>query len=157
MHYFSRGLKQSKRLYILLTFLVVALGAPLVTSVPAHAASLCSGSLIASNSISSNGTAIGELDVYYNSYTGENCAITQSGGPSWGVQKSMTVYLTICQQASAGWSCGGPSSVYDSGNYYYYAGIVGIGARGQCIYAAGSIVWNGVRNWAYAGPAFCGS
>ncbi|SRR5579884_384239 len=119
-----------------------------------HAASPCSGSLISTNSITSNRAEIGELDVYYDSSTGKNCAITQSGNQSWGVRKSMTVFLSICQQAGPGWGCN--PSVFDSGNYSYYAGPVSLSARGQCIEATGSIQWNGVRYWANVGPSFCG-
>lgn len=121
----------------------------------AHAASPCSGSLISTKGITSNGTAIGELDVYYDSSTGKNCAITQAGGPSWGIKKEMTVSLAICHKTGPSWNCD-PGVNVDPGNYYYYAGPVSLGARGQCIMAEGGIFWNGVLNATSTGPGFCG-
>src|SRR5437879_363469 len=60
--------------------------APQISS---HCGSL--GNLIESDGIYAYGTRVGELDVYYNSSTGYNCAYTKSGGPAWGVAKYMAV------------------------------------------------------------------
>jgi len=139
--------KAGRLLLVLSPLLLVALFFCLPGQAPAaHAASVSCGSLgslIESDNFYSNGTKIGELDVYYNGSTGNNCAYTRSGGPTWGVSKSMLVQIQACAQTSPSPNCNAIAWDQDDGNYSYYAGPVGVHGQGHCIFASGEMNWNG--------------
>jgi serine/threonine protein kinase len=114
------------------------------------------GSLIEADGVYSGSSKVGELDVYYNSSTGDNCASFQSLGSARGELKKMFVTITACKQTTSGSTCTGGlknGSSSDSGNYYYYAGPVGVYAKGRCINASGGMVWNGVTYSVSTSPA----
>lgn len=92
------------------------------------------------------GPKIGEIDVYYNSSTGYNCAYTYSSGASWGVSKYMGIYIAACAQTTPSGYCDYTSVDEDYGFYSYYAGPVGVYARGHCIFFEGTIYWNGYES-----------
>jgi hypothetical protein len=88
----------------------------------------------------SNGNKIGELDIYYNSSNGYNCAYTRWTAGMTGQKISMQVSIVSCQETSSGGGCIATSQdVTDSGMYSDYAGPVGVYAKGHCIAATGSI------------------
>ena len=88
------------------------------------------------------GTTLGYLNVYYNSSNGYNCAKTVANDTT--SKKSMGVGLVACKETHESDICTpvGDSKPYvdtDDGNYYEYAGPVGVSAKGHCIYATGHI------------------
>jgi hypothetical protein len=120
------------------------------------------GSLVEADGVYSGGSEVGVLDTYYNSSTGDNCVYFQSLGAARGVLKKMFVTIIACMQTTSGSICTGGltnGSSSDSGNYYYYAGPVGVYAKGRCINASGGMVWNGVTYKIGTTPAasHCGS
>jgi hypothetical protein len=124
--------------------------APQTTST--HCQSL--GALVESRAIKdSGGNIIGELDVYYNSATGYNCAYTQGRGQARGTStvKGVTIYSCTNTKPGNG-SCGVISKMTDDGNYLYYAGPVGVQAKGKCIAATGLVAWKGTNYYTNTQP-----
>jgi hypothetical protein len=113
--------------------------------------------LVIYDAVYSGSTKIGELDVYYNSSTGDNCAEFQSLGSSRGVAKNMYVSITVCQQTTSSSTCTPISSSNatrsDNGTYQYYAGPVGVYGAGHCIRSSGGMVWKGVTYQTATSPA----
>lgn len=83
------------------------------------------------------GNKIGELEIYYNSANGYNCAYTRSFGTT--KKQDMEVTITSCQETSPGGGCIETKTVTDEGMYSEYAGPVGVYAKGHCIAATGRI------------------
>ena len=79
---------------------------------------------------------VGELQLYYNSSNGMNCAIFAHGGPMWGVRTQTSVSLQL-QKPHSG-------SVQDEDPYKYMAGPVRIYGRNRCVRATGGMVYRGV-------------
>ena len=103
------------------------------------------GSLIEYDPIYANGTQIGELQVYYNSSTGYNCAYLHTGGPAYGQAQYIDVWIGTCKE-TAGDQCTSIQHDEDgSYNYRYYAGPVGVYGSGHCIAAVGRLEWQ--NNW----------
>ncbi len=105
-----------------------------------HCSSL--GTLVDSISIVRGGTTLGYLNIYYNSSNGYNCAKTVANDTT--LKKSMGVGIVACKETHESDICTpvGDSKPYvdtDDGNYYEYAGPVGVSAKGHCIYARGNI------------------
>ena len=127
------------------------LGAGTVTASPAEAAVTCSGSLTYAKTLhTSSGSAIGELDIYYNtSNGGTNSACFRHRGASYGVAALTAVRIFRCSETSgAGQSACNVTaqSSIDTGNYSYYAGPRGVtGTANNCVWASGYIYWKGVR------------
>ena len=102
------------------------------------------GNLVESHPIhDSSRHKIGELDVYYNSSTGYNCAYTQGFGVARGTSTVKGVTIYGCSNSKPASGCNSPREVTDEGNYLYYAGPVGVYAKGKCIAAIGHIAWKG--------------
>lgn len=104
-------------------------------------------------------TKIGEMDVFYNSSNGYNCAYVYALGHAIGVAKQMGVQLIACQETSRGDTCTETQKDTDLGTYRYYAGVVGVYGRGHCIRADGGIVWQGQPFYAHSSPiaSHCGN
>ena len=112
-------------------------------------------------------TQIGELDLYYNSSNGYNCAWLYSVGPAYGKAQSIDLSMYTCQETSPDPACigypydGAPSDppYYDSdnGSYHYYAGPVGVYGKGHCITASGHVIWQNQTGFVSIGGAVhCG-
>jgi hypothetical protein len=124
----------------------------LTGSSPAKAASgKCAGKLIESRSMKVGGKKVGELDVYYNSATGKNCARMNHAGSTWGKKLKTRAWIGICSETTPGdKTCHyDPSTdAVDNGNYRYYAGPVTTktSAAGRCIAASGYLWIGGKRH-----------
>ncbi|MFE0457851.1 hypothetical protein ACFW1A_01155 [Kitasatospora sp. NPDC058965] len=122
----------------------------------------CTGNLVGSFSDKHNGTVWGTLYVYYDSSTGDNCAVNVANSAGYyGTSTIKNVVISECSQTSPGPVCdeiGTPQE--DNKNYYDYAGPVRVHAPGHCIYAAGDLFDPGVTTYAevQTSPqaAFCG-
>lgn len=133
-------------LFMLFTMSFGAGNAKAATTSPQTNTTHCQslGSLIESDPILFGTTKIGELDVYYNSSTGYNCAYLWHSGPSWGVSKYTDVEIVTCQQTSPSAQCSPVlSDDADGGNYAYDAGPAGVYGRGHCISFNSEIEWTG--------------
>lgn len=119
----------------------------------------CSGTRIEHIPVKYGSSTYGYLDVYYNSATGKNCAMTRTTGAAYGNASYIDVYLARCTQTSSGSTCTVDSSVTDSGAFRYYAGPVSLSAANRCIFADGFIIYNGKAAYARTYPAasHCGS
>ncbi|HVK24032.1 MAG TPA: hypothetical protein VM677_21980 [Actinokineospora sp.] len=127
--------------------LLFAIGAIVVPTTSAQAATNCSGSIIGRTA-----NSIGELVVYYNASTGYNCARMNHLGASYGVAASTSVDISKCTGTTK--SNPGTCTVVQSsqGSFSYYAGPVSTYAPNNCIRAWGEIVWQGhIYNYV-AGP-----
>jgi hypothetical protein len=91
------------------------------TAAPASAASPCGGSLLGNWQISG-----GYISVYYESSTGDNCALTYTNKPG----KAQHIMVEIDD---------GGAAHTDSGTYSYYAGPVRVHAPGKCVNFEGEI------------------
>lgn len=119
----------------------------------------CSGTRIEHIPVKYGSSTYGYLDVYYNSATGKNCAMTRATGAAYGNASYIDVYLARCTQSSPGSTCTVDSSVADPGPFHYYAGPVSLSAANRCIFADGFIIYNGKAAYARTYPAasHCGS
>ncbi|MFE0457850.1 hypothetical protein ACFW1A_01150 [Kitasatospora sp. NPDC058965] len=122
--------------------------AGLVAAAPMASASGygCSGNLIGSFSdIERNsGATWGTLYVYYDSSTGDNCAVNVANSAGYyGTLTYKDVTLKECAETSPSVSCHPTSTVADPTTpytrYYDYAGPVRLHAPGHCIYADGTL------------------
>ena len=120
-------------------------------SAPAGAAAGCAGSLIESQNLVVGGKKVGELNVYYDSATGKNCAKMNHAGSTWGKSLKTRVWVGICSERKPG----GKTCHYDAatdavdvGNYRYYAGPATTkkSAKGRCIAASGYLWLGGKRH-----------
>ena len=117
---------------------------------PASGASGCAGSLIESQPLNVGGKKVGELDVYYDSASGKNCARMNHSGSTWGKKLKTRVWIGICAERKAGAPVchyDGATDAVDVGDYRYYAGpaTTKTSARGRCIAASGYLWIGGTR------------
>jgi hypothetical protein len=93
----------------------------------------------------------GYLSLYYNSSNGDNCAITQATGSSYGESGQQ---ISVVLQENGGSNDTGQ----DSGIYRYYAGPVYIHAPGHCVEVEGNIIDPGsyLDHTLIEGPVACG-
>ncbi|MFD7957015.1 hypothetical protein ACFV4X_26420 [Streptomyces ardesiacus] len=145
-------MKFTRRVSSVLAVLTGLIGANLLISQPAQAATTaisCSGTITASYTVSYPGDGVvGELVVYYNTSSGgTNSACLHHRGKSYGVSSETTVFIDKCSQTSGeGRTCTQISQDYDSGNYAYYAGPVGVtGTANNCVSVHGYIEYRGVN------------
>jgi hypothetical protein len=128
-------------------FAVMTIGGP----APAGAAAgNCPGSLIESRNLNVGGKKVGELDVYYDSSTGRNCARMNHAGSTWGKKLKTRAWIGICSERTPGnKTCHYDPATddVDVGSYSYYAGPVTTktSAAGRCIAASGYLWINGTR------------
>ena len=147
------GARRATRLLSAAGLIALAVFAVLATtsSSPATAASgTCAGSLIESRNLNVGGKKVGELDVYYNSATGKNCARMNHAGSTWGKALKTRVWVGICSETTPGnKTChyDPATDAVDEGSYRYYAGpaTTKASARGRCIAASGYLWINGTR------------
>src|SRR5262245_45255315 len=129
--------------------LLIGLGA-FGSSSAGAASGNCPGTLIESRPLVVNKKKVGELDVYYNSATGKNCARMNHAGSTWGKKLTTRVWIGICSETKpSNGTCHYDASTdaVDKGDYRYYAGPVTtkVSAAGKCIAASGYLWIVGVR------------
>ena len=120
-------------------------------SATAGAAAGCDGSLIESQNLKVGGKKVGELNVYYDSATGKNCAKMNHAGSTWGKKLKTRVWVGICaERKPGGKTChyDGATDAVDVGHYSYYAGPATTtqSAKGRCIAASGYLWIDGTRH-----------
>ncbi|MCU7826524.1 hypothetical protein [Kitasatospora sp. DSM 101779] len=146
---------------VLAVFAGVALlaGVSLFASSTAQAATSCSGTVTYDRTVSHDGSAIGELVIYYNSSNGgTNSACFYHRGASYGVSATTGVEIYRClQKSGTGGGCTvDATSRTDKGSFAYNAGPVGVtGTANYCVYAYGSIVWAGHEYSVSSGTQGC--
>jgi hypothetical protein len=119
------------------------------------AASSCSGSRI--EHIAMGPPTYGYLDIYFDSSTGNNCAMAVASGAASGHASFIEVCLARCKQTSPGATCTPDEEECDAGPYHFFAGPVFVHAPGQCISAFGELTFNGVTvSAALPGASHCG-
>ncbi|MFE5485709.1 hypothetical protein [Streptomyces sp. NPDC056527] len=105
----------------------------------------CAGSQIATYPVKYGSTTYGNIHVYYDASTGNNCAVnvaTTAGG--YGKDKYMQVDISRCSETSPSATCHVEDQDYEG--YYpfkYYAGPVVIYANNKCINVSAEIKYNG--------------
>jgi hypothetical protein len=107
-------------------------------------ASSCSGTRIEHIPMRSGSTIYAYLDVYYDSSTDDNCAMTVGNGAAYGHATEIDVCLARCTQTSPGATCTPDAEPCDPGAYHSYAGPVIVHAPGRCISAAGYLIYDGI-------------
>ena len=110
----------------------------------------CAGSLIESRNLNVGGKKVGELDVYYNSANGRNCARMNHAGSTWGKKLKTRVWVGICSETKpTNGTChyNAATDAVDVGSYAYYAGpaTTKASAAGRCIAASGYLWIDGKR------------
>jgi hypothetical protein len=95
--------------------------------------------------ITANGSQIGEVDLYYNSSTGYNCAWTRTIGDAYGHAQHITIGIGACSPSNrqSDQCTGATQHDDDLGDYHYYAGPAAVKAPGVCISLIGFIMWKG--------------
>ena len=105
----------------------------------------CGGTLIDYKPVQINGENVGQLHLYYNSTSGNNCAIFYHAGPTWGKPLITSVELYVCKPNRD--NCGvwqrDPWWKRDDGKYSYHAGPVRIDGRDRCVKSVGYIEYKG--------------
>lgn len=109
----------------------------------AAALSSCPGILRNQIAMKSGSTTLGFLNVYFDSSTGDNCAMTVAAGPASGHATFIDVCLARCTQTSPGSGCTADAEQCDAGDFHFFAGPVFVHAPGHCISAAGILTFNG--------------
>jgi hypothetical protein len=148
-----------------LTGLAIAAVLSIGGSAPAGAATgNCPGSLIESRNLNVGGKKVGELDVYYDSSTGKNCARMNHAGSTWGKKLLTRVWVGICSETEPNDEVchyDAATDGVDKGEYRYYAGPAStkVSAAGRCIAASGYIWIDGKRYATRTKPwvGHCGS
>ncbi|RAJ46218.1 hypothetical protein K353_00593 [Kitasatospora sp. SolWspMP-SS2h] len=134
-------------------------GVSLFASSAAQAATSCSGTVTYDQTVSRDGSAIGELVIYYNSSNGgTNSACFYHRGASYGVAATTSVEIYRClQKSGTGGGCTvDVSSRVDKGSYAYNAGPVGVtGTANYCVYAYGYVDWAGHEYSVSSGTRGC--
>ncbi|MFL6139589.1 MAG: hypothetical protein ACJ74O_17555 [Frankiaceae bacterium] len=112
----------------------------------------CGGNVIYRDKAFYNGNAVGELVVYYNASTGNNCARFDHVGAAYGVTAYTEVTLYKCSATQPGNGCGTTLDAdSNSGYFQYYAGPVRVQAPHNCVRADGFIYWHGAYRVADTG------
>jgi len=133
------------------------------TAEVAAALSSCPGGRIEHIPMNSGSTTLAFLDVFFDSSTGNNCAMTVAAGNASGHATSIDVLLVRCKETSPGPTCtfdGTPQTdpnPSDPGPFHFFAGPVLVNAPGHCIFAKGDLTFNGVTVHGFLpGAAHCG-
>lgn len=97
------------------------------------------------------------LDVFFDSSTGNNCAMMVAAGSASGHASFIDVCLIRCKETSPGPTCTPDAEQCDSGAFHFFAGPVFVHAPGHCIQAFGDITFNGTTFFAeLLGASHCG-
>ncbi|MFJ3716678.1 hypothetical protein [Streptomyces sp. NPDC090057] len=138
-----------------------AIAASGVVFAPAASAAAygCAGSEIDTYAVkTSGGTQYSTIHLFYDSSTGNNCAVnvaTTAGG--YGTAEKTMVNISVCSGTTLSSCVGGQiTNKADVGNYQYYAGPVSVHAANHCILVSGSREHNGVNAGNQWGPVHCG-
>lgn len=122
----------------------------------------CPGVRIEHIPMNSGSTTLAFLDIFFDSSTGNNCAMTVAAGSASGHASSIDVFLVRCKETSPG-PCtfdGTPKTdpnPSDPGPFHFFAGPVLVNAPGHCIFAVGDLTFNGVTvHGSLPGAAHCG-
>lgn len=126
---------------LLFTALLAAVGGLVLAPAASASGYGCSGDEIGQYPITTpSGTNYGTIHIYYDSSTGENCAVAAAGsalsGRS-GIYMSVTIFK--CAETSTSPTCTYVSSDVDHDYYYYYAGPVTMYAPHNCIQVGATI------------------
>lgn len=118
-----------------------------------HAEDTCGGTLIDYKSVKFGGETVGQLNLYYNSANGNNCAVFHHAGPTWGKSLVTSVEVYVCKPNRN--SCGvwqwDPWWDRDEGKYSYRAGPVRIYGRDRCVQSIGYVEYKGDARLAVSG------
>jgi hypothetical protein len=160
MKHFGHGVRMLGAT-VLLAGGVGAAGASAATAT--QTSTSCVGTLVESHLLKgeSSGTTLGSLNIYWDSATGQNCAMTTSSSSTWGVAKSMTVEIWECvtdrpSSASPCVAIAGTGTSDFKTTYRYYAGPVSAPGAGHCIDAYGQIIMSSGDYAAYdTGAGHC--
>jgi hypothetical protein len=105
-------------------------------------ADLCAGKLIDSRNLYFEKVKIGQLQLYYNSNDGKNCALMMHSGSFWGKSFPTKVELYRCTDKTCkvvdAWDTD-PKPINKIAYYKYFAGPVRVQAKGKCIRVRGGI------------------
>ncbi|MDL5364721.1 hypothetical protein QSH18_03800 [Xanthomonas sp. NCPPB 2654] len=105
----------------------------------------CGGNLIDHKPVRIGGEKVGELQLYYNSGNGKNCAVFAHAGPTWGKALTTSVEVYVCKPNKN--NCGvwqwAPWWARDDDTYSYQAGPVRIDGRNKCVQSIGYIDYKG--------------
>lgn len=110
--------------------------------------SSCVGTLVQDTPLigDQSGKTLGYVELYWDSATGQNCAITESSSYTWGKPKYMGVWLTRCTTDNPNVECANEStntpSNYNDGTFSYYAGPVSVPGAGYCVTFMGEIAYD---------------
>ncbi len=123
----------------------------------AAAASSCPGTRIEHIATPSSSAPEAFLDIFFDSSTGDNCAMMVGAGSAAGHASSIEVCLIRCKETSPGPTCTVDAEQCDSGAFHSFAGPVSIHAPGKCISAFGDLTFNGTTFFAeLLGASHCG-
>ncbi|MCC8539356.1 hypothetical protein ACDH70_05785 [Xanthomonas axonopodis pv. poinsettiicola] len=113
----------------------------------------CGGNLIDHKPVSIAGERVGELQLYYNSGNGRNCAVFAHLGSTRGKPLLTSVEVYVCKPNRT--NCGvwqwDPWWDRDDGTYAYQAGPVRIDGRDKCVQAMGYLDYRGQTAVAVSG------
>ncbi len=123
----------------------VAGGLVVGSAVPASAAGWgCSGSEVSGSpyAVTNNGAVYSYMHLYYDSASGDNCAVNVKTGSLYGQASFIRVILVACASDTPS-TCQSASQVVmdppandNSTLYSYYAGPVKVHGRGHCLQAS---------------------
>ncbi|MFD6494652.1 hypothetical protein ACFV99_39395 [Streptomyces sp. NPDC059944] len=119
----------------------------------------CAGSEIDTYPVkTSGGTQYATIHLFYNSSTGNNCAVTvatTAGG--YGTSDTTMVNISVCSGTTLTSCVGGAiTNKAQVGEFQYYAGPVSVSAANHCILVSGSRDHNGATAGNQYGPVHCG-
>jgi hypothetical protein len=144
----SRGV--TRAMAWLPVLLAATLPLTLLTVAPASAVTHpanCTGTVVdqrVRNTITTPHVPILELDLYWDSARGTNCAKALHLGPSIGQAVPTSVVIWECAQTVPSPVCDAIALDTDRGAHYaHFAGAVSVPGRGHCVYSDGSIDWKG--------------
>jgi hypothetical protein len=125
--------------------------------------SSCPGVRIEHIPMKSGSTTLAFLDIFFDSSTGNNCAMTVAAGSVSGHASAIDVLLVRCTETSPSLTChfdGSPQvdpNPSDPGPFHFFAGPVSVHAPGHCIFAQGHLTFNGVTVQGFLpGASHCG-
>ena len=152
--------REVRRIFGMLAATIAMLASGLMFAPAASAAGYgCSGSEIDTYAVkTSGGTQYATIHLYYDSSSGNNCAVTvATAAGGYGTADTTMVNISVCSGTTLT-SCvsGEITHKAQAGNFQYYAGPVSVYAANHCILVSGSRNHNGVVAGNQYGPVHCG-